>query len=201
MKQLIFALLILGSLSCKNDDKGKNATNIDPNTVPGAAPVDPNTIKIPSACSMITEAEVQKILGTSAPVTLKEAPDPHNDKAKSCFFKWDDINTPNAGILVQVLANPVFDEYPEYIATFVSNKLKDGEMMMGQDTPIKYSEFDADGRPGAYSFQQGRFYWTANNNILFMLAFNVSTLSERNMKNAAEEIAEIVNENYAKVAN
>jgi hypothetical protein len=200
MKQILFGLLILSIFSCKNDNSNNKLEPIDPVLVNGAPPVDPKNLKVPSAASMITAAEVQDILNTSGNVVAKESNDPTNDKSKSCFFKWDDPNTPNAGILIQVMANPVYEDYPEYIANFVSSKLKEGETVMGQDTPTMYKEFDANGRPGAYSFQQARFYWAGDNNYLFMLAFNVSTLSESKMVKAAEKIAKIVNRNFAKTA-
>lgn len=198
MKQILFALFLVSMLACKNDNTNSKLESVDPSQVSGAAPVDPKTLNVPKACELISAAQVQDILGTKSPVNLKESNDPNNDKTKSCFFKWDDANTANAGILIQVMTNPVFDDYPQYISTFIDTKLKEGEMMMGQDTPIKYGKFDADGKPGAYSFQQARFYWAGDNNYLFMLAFNVSTLSEGNMVDAAEEIAEIINENFAK---
>lgn len=201
MRQILFALLVTSIFACKNDTSGKTLETIDPVAVNGQPPVDPKTLTVPSAAELITAAEVEDILSTGSPVSAKESNDPTNDKNKSCFFKWDDPNTPNAGILIQVMTNPVYEDYPEYIANFVSSKIKEGEMMMGQDTPIKYSEFEVAGRPGAYSFQQARFYWAGDNNYLFMLAFNVSTLSESKMVKAAEKIAKIVNSNFSKKVN
>lgn len=197
MKQLLFSLFVIFLIACKNDSSSNKLEAIDPTAVNGKAPVDPKTLTVPNAVDMITVAEVQDILDTNSPVNAKESNDPTNDKSKSCFFKWDDPNTPNAGILIQVMANPVFEDYPQYISTFVSSKLKEGEMVIGQDAPITYKEFDANGKPGAYSFQQARFYWAGDNDYLFMLAFNVSTLSESKMVKAAEKIAKIVNKNFA----
>jgi hypothetical protein len=198
MKQILFAFLIISVFSCKNDNTNNKLEPIDPAQVNGAPPVDPKTLTVPSAASLITAAEVEDILDTSSPVNAKESNDPTNDKSKSCFFKWDDPNTANAGILIQIMANPVYEDYPEYISNFVSSKLKEGEMVMGNDKPEMYKEFNASGKPGAYSFQQARFYWAGDNNYLFMLAFNVSTLSESKMVKAAEKIAKIVNGNFSK---
>lgn len=196
MRYLLLFVLFASFIACKNDKSDNKLAIVDPNNAKGAAAVDPKTLTVPSACQMITTGEVQKIIGTSATVMLKESNDPTNDKVKSCFFKWNDPSMPNAGILVQLMTNPVYDEYPQYISTYVSSKLEEGEMTMDQQAPFKYKKFNAAGHDGAYSFEQGRFYWTGDANYAFMLAFNVNSFDEDDMVDAAEEIIEVIDSNF-----
>ncbi|HRO08707.1 MAG TPA: hypothetical protein PK047_07540 [Saprospiraceae bacterium] len=194
MRQLFILLITLSFFACKNDTGSSNTLS----NVPDAPPVDPATLTIPSSCSLISAAEVKDILDTKSDVNLKDATDPTNKFSKSCFFRWDDTDTPNAGIMIQIQTNSVYSEYPEYISNYIKSKLENGEMAMGNEAPFKFSKFDASGRPGAYSFEQARFYWTLDNNYVCTLFFNVSTLNEKKMVRAAEKIIEKVNSNFAK---
>ena len=196
MRYLFFLIVLTSVFACKNDKSDNKLSAVDPSNAQGAAAIDPKTLTVPSACQMISPNEVKEILGTSSNVTVKESNDPTNDKVKSCFFKWNDPSMPNAGILVQLMTNPVYDEYPQYISTYVSSKLEEGEMTMDQHQPFKYKKFDAADHDGAYSFEQGRFYWTGDANYAFMLAFNVSSLDEDDMVDAAEEIIEVIDHNF-----
>jgi hypothetical protein len=199
MRNVAFILLLVAVFGCKNDNGNNSVSPADMTMKPVTVPAkDPKDLKIPSACEMIGEAEIQKILNIAgASVNIKEADDPGNMTTRSCFFKWDDPATPNAGILIQILTNPVYSEYPEYISKFVSSKLTDGETMMGSDKPSIFKKFKSGNTIGAYSFEQGKAYWNLNNDYLFMLAFNVSTLSEDKMLQAAEAIVAEVNKNFA----
>jgi hypothetical protein len=197
MRNVLFLFLIILIAGCKNDPKsGSQADNlIKPDN---SAAADPTTLTIPNACEMISESTLQTILNiTGSSVNIKEANDPGNKSAKSCFFKWDSADTPNAGILVQILTNPVYSDYPQYISNYVSSKLTEGETVLGSDKATKFNKFTAGGVNGAYSFDQSRFYWNLGNNYLFMLAFNVSTLSEEKMVKVAEQIVVEVNKNFA----
>ena len=198
MRQLLFIILLgITCFSCKNESSVSSAESNNLLTEVGP-PVDPANLKLPSSCSLISAAEIKAIFNTKTDVNVKDASDGKDTNSRACFFRWEDPNTPNAGIMIQLQTNSVFEEYPEYIANYIPNKLENGEMAMGDDRPIKYSKFDAKGRPGAYSFQQGRFYWTMDNNYIIALYFNVSTLNEKGMVKAAEKIIEKINSNFAK---
>ncbi len=199
MRNVAFILLLVAAFGCKNDNSNNSVSPADMTMKPVMVPAtDPKDLKIPSACEMIGETEIQKILNLAgAPVNIKEADDPGNMTTRSCFFKWDDANTPNAGILIQILTNPVYSEYPEYVSKFVTSKLTDGETMMGSDNPSVFKKFKSGNTVGAYSFEQGKFYWNLNNDYLFMLVYNVSTLSEEKMVKSAEAIVAEVNKNFA----
>ncbi len=195
MRFFIFILISAFIVSCKND--GSLGNNIDIDEIAGGL-VDPATLKLPKACSMISPEKVQEILNTPSSVTTKESVDPsESNTQQACFFRWEDPNTSNAAILIQIMTNQVYEEYPTYIAGYVENKLKEGESMMGQDDLIEYKPFKVGNKTGAYSFQQGRFYWSGGGNYLFMLAFNVSTLSEAKMVSTAQKIIGEIHKNFA----
>ena len=61
------------------------------------------------------------------------------------LFKWDEPHVDNGGMFIQVSTNPVYDEFPEYITTYIATKLKEGEMTMGSSTPTVFKPFDAAG--------------------------------------------------------
>ncbi len=198
MRQLFFIFLLgLLCFSCKNES---SVSSSESNNLPTeiGPPVDPKTLKMPSTCSLISAADVKSIFNAKSDVNVKDASDEKEKNSRACFFRWDDPATPNAGIMIQLQTNSVFEDYPEYIANYIPNKISNGEMTMESDTPIKYSKFDANGRNGAYSFQQGRFYWAMDNNYIIALYFNVSTLNEKSMVKAAEKIIAKVNSNFVK---
>lgn len=198
MRHLLFILFFaLSMFSCKNE----SSSSLNETTVSDAPPVNPATLTIPNSCSLINSAEIKSIFGTNADVRVKDSSDPTNNTSRACFFQWEDPDTPNAGIMIQVQTNSVYEEYPEYIKNYISNKIENGEMLMGSDIPMKFKKFDASGRPGAYNFDQGRFYWTTDNNYIMTLFFNVSTLNEKGMVKAAQKIIEKVNSNFSKAVN
>lgn len=192
---LLILFLAIAMFSCKNE--GSSSLNENA-TVDATPPVDPSKLTIPSSCSLISATEVKSIFGAKADIRVKDATDPSNKFSKACFFQWDDADSPNSGIMIQVQTNSVYGEYAEYIKNYIASKLENGEMEMGNDKPMKYTKFNAGGRPGAYNFNQGRFYWTTDNNYLITLYFNVTSLNEKGMVRAAEKIVEKVNSNFAK---
>lgn len=184
--------------SCKNESSVSTSEGEVALPTEIGPPVDPSTLTIPSSCSLISAEEVKSIFNAKEDVTLKDATDPRDKFSRACFFRWDDPDTPNAGIMIQLQTNSVYEDYPEYIGNYIANKIENGEMVMGNTQPMKFKKFDAKGRPGAYSFDQGRFYWALDNNYLVSLYFNVSTLDEKGMIKAAEKIVSKVNSNFAK---
>ena len=99
-------------------------------------------------------------------------------------------------ILIQIMTNPVAGEYDEYISSMVRSKILQGEFDVNSNSHIKYKSFTALNMLGAYSFQQGRFYWNKGEDYLFMLAFNVSTLNEAQMAAAATQLIEQIEFNF-----
>jgi hypothetical protein len=199
MRHTLFLIFLLLSFSCKNDAKNstEDFTDLSAFTKTGP-PKDPEQLSLPSACEMISSEKLSAILQIDASsVFVKDASDPQDNKTKSCFFKWEDPGTTNAGILIQIQTNPVYGDYPEYITNYVRSKITEGETLMGENQPTKFTKLTIGEINGAFSFKQGRFYWNLGNDYLFMLAFNLSTISEDKMKDLATSIINEVNKNFA----
>lgn len=201
-KNAIIILLAIFIIACKNDSTTKFDIETTSLTDPKYSKItNPDSLPLPSACEILSPQSLQTALGMSYTVTLKDSPDPTSDKVKSCFFKWDDPNASNAAILIQVLTNPVYEEFPGYITSAIDSKINSGENMVDDNNPIKYKRFFVGDLKGAYSFEQARFFWSDGYNYQFMLAFNVHYLKEKEMLAAAEKITkEVMAKFYEKLA-
>lgn len=196
---VLFILLSIGLLACKNDKSGSdsNSQSYDLAEYESNTPIHPDKLPLPPSCDLLSEVWIKETLGlTLSDVSRKESEDPGNPNARSCFFRWEDPATPNAGIFIQLMTNPVFNEYDAWISTFVNAKLSEGETPLGSEEAYKYKRFDAGKYKGAYSYDLKRFYWNIGNNYLFMLAFNLD-IPESKMLGYAEKISAKVNENFA----
>ncbi len=197
MRNLIFLVFALSILACKTDKKQPETTT----TVDGVTTIiatDPSQLDIPETCDMITTEDIKSILGVpAASINVKNADDKSNKGSRSCFFQWDDPSTPNAGIMLMIQTNPAYNDAQDFFTLSMKAKLETGEAVLGQDKPERFKKFDAGDGIGAYSFNQSRCYWNLGNDYMFMLAFNITTLSEKKMVDAAEKIAAKVNANFA----
>jgi hypothetical protein len=201
MKNILLLVLFLGLISCKQDaTKDKSATEpsgtslVDP-----SVPTDPSKLTITDPCKLLTAEDVKNIFAIpAAAINIKNADQKDNKQVRSCFVQWDDKDTPNAGILVMIQTNSMFTDAPDYISRFVDSKLTTGEAVMGGDEkPMLFKQFKAGSMgKGAYNFNQARFYWNYKNDYLFMLAFNLNTLSEPKMVDAAEKLIDKINTNF-----
>jgi hypothetical protein len=190
----IFPMVIL---SCKNDQSGPGSVTSAELSELSTTIIHPDKLTIPAACEMLTKEWIKETLGLKlSDVALKDSDDPTNKNTRSCFFRWEDPATPNAGIVIQIMTNPVYDEFDQWVSYFVNAKLTDGEVVLGNDEPYKYSKFEAGGIKGVYSFDLKRFYWNLGNNYLFMLAFNMD-IPEGKMVEHAKKMAAEINNNFA----
>ena len=196
MKYVIFIALAFSLASCKHEKRtaAEALAALESNK---KEPTDPKKLTIPMSCDLISEQVVKEIFNVKAgTINIGEAKDPGNPVASSCFFKWDEPHVDNGGMFIQVSTNPVYDEFPEYITTYIATKLKEGEMTMGSSTPTVFKPFDAAGLPGAYSYSESRFFWNIGNDYLIMVAFNLPTYEEDQMVEAAEKVAAQVNKHF-----
>lgn len=187
-----FILLVLLSLSSCKNDAAKTEVSADGKPLPA----NPAGITVPSACTIVSVDWIKSNLGLmDKNVIIKDASDPTKKDYTSCFFKWENsAQEPDAGILIQVMINPVYDEFPEWVTKFISAKITDGENVMGGEAPIKYKKFNA-GVEGAYSYDMKRFYWRNDDKFLFMLAFNIMD-DENTMLDKAQKIVAEINKNF-----
>lgn len=194
MNRILF-LAVLGLsitiFSCK--EKTEQATDANGQS---QMPTNPANLKVPSSCSLITIDWLKENLSLQdKDITIKDASDPTKKDYTSCFFRWENSPTePDAGILVQAMINPVYDEFPEWVTKFISAKITEGENVMGGEAPVKYKPFNA-GVEGAYSYEMKRFYWRNDDRFLYMLAFNLLD-NETTMVAKAEKIVAEINKNF-----
>jgi hypothetical protein len=155
--------------STSKGTESKNATNTGKQT--------PATqgLLIPDACSFLDVNFVAKTLGVSPNIVdVKDATNPQQGHSKACFFKWDDEALGNAGLMVQVMTNPVYDEFPEWVSSFLTTKKVDGEQDFTTTTELyKYKDWKGLGDEGAYSEELAKYHWRLGNDYLFLLAFNL----------------------------
>lgn len=194
MKHIIWIATIIALpflTSCKNDAK-TTETAADGT----ALPPNPAGLTVPSSCNLVTIEWLKANLGLQdKTINIKDATDPTKKDYTSCFFKWENsASEPDAGILIQVMTNPVYDEFPEWVTKMISAKITDGENVNGDSVPIRYKKFDV-GLEGAYSYEMKRFYWRTDDRYLFMMAFNLLD-DESTLVAKAEKIAKEVNNNF-----
>ena len=150
---------------------------------------------VPNACSLVSVDEIAKIVGVSASdIRLKDASHTKSPFTRSCFFRWDGAS-PNTGILIQVQANPIQEEYAEWVSLFVSSKRTIGEKAMGTNETFKYEKMEGLGDDGSYSHRLGKYFWRDGNKYAFMIAFNTNSAKKLQMKNA-KTIGNIMMKNY-----
>lgn len=183
---VLFAITVFGFLCCQSGNDQINmaeAMELPEERVPPA-----------SACELITVEDVQEILKLE-PSSVDKKLGGLSENSQSCFFRWNDPDFPNAAILIQALANPVFEEFPDWPSTFIDAKMVEGEVALGTTEPMLFKEFNGVGHDGAYNPITGKYYWRYKNEQVFMLAFNLD-ISEKDQLSAAKKIARIVMENY-----
>ncbi len=134
---------------------------------------------IKQACSIIPLRIVADALGkTTQEISLSNATPPTENPAQSaCFFKWDDFDVPNAGIFIQMIRNPLEDEYPgeypDYISKYVASYRTAGEQAVEAE-PIIFKKLEGLGDDGSYSTESGKYYWRIGEKVSFLVALNTA---------------------------
>lgn len=151
---------------------------------------------LPSACKLIDGDWLKNLVKTKEDIKITDASTANSPSVKSCFFKWPDSDMPNSGIFLQIIENPVPAEVSNYGNVFIQGKLKSGETDMS-GTTFKYNPYKEVGIAGAYSTDQGKYFWQVDPERVIMLALNLG-LSSRKQKSYADAIAKHVMSNYKK---
>lgn len=132
--------------------------------------------KLPeTACQLVTEKFLGELIGVDYQyISVKNASgaDPFQ---RSCFFRWDQDDTPNAGVLLQVQINPIEADFPDWAENFIPSKMTSGDNAPDGSASFKYKSFDGIGEEGAYNFHLSRYYWRTKDNRIVMIAFNIPT--------------------------
>ena len=147
------------------------------------------------ACHLISADEMSQALGmTPQDIKLSNAtPRDADPNQTACFYKWDDPEVVSAGIFIQLLRNPLGDDFPDYIVEFIKQKRSRGEQEANGDA-IFLKEMDW-GDDGAYSTELAKYYWRLGEEVILSIAFNTS-YSEREQYQIATKIATTLTRNY-----
>ena len=155
-----------------------------------------NGLVVANVCNMVPLEQIAEALGLEA--TQLEVTDSSekgaNRKSSSCFFKWDDFDLPNAGILFQSMRNPMPDEIPDYVIRFIESKKPTGERGI-DEAPILFQDFPGIGDEGAYSTDAGKYFWRLGDKALLSIAFN-TTHSATEQYVIARKLATLMTEGY-----
>ena len=157
---------------------------------------DPINLYVPNPCDLISALEIQTLLSLAEQSVLtKAANNPGDVKVKSCFYKWDDPSTPHAGMLLQIMTNPVYEDSPEYISNMMQSKLTQGETIPGSKNKLVFKESMIGKVKVIYAKENSKIFWNIGDNYLLTLAFNITNLSETKLLDLANKIVPVVNKN------
>lgn len=181
MNKLFLLLFLLSFYACtcnqKTEVKNDGVISLDENLVEG---MDINTVLankselLPNMCELVPKSYIAEVLGLEEGdlTPRNSSPAGSNPNHKTCFFKWNDPNFPNSGIMMQAMKNPMTDEFPEYITTFIESKRTNGENTMTDEVTFYYKDFKGLGNDGVYNSDLGKYYWRFSDQVIFFLAFN-----------------------------
>ena len=159
---------------------------------------DPN-VALPDACTLLKRESVANQFGVELRYINVIDGNPEGEESRSCFYKWDDPDYPNAGILVQIQSNPMVEEVPDWPAYAVANKRTTGETIMGDAAPTIYKLWPGVGTDASYSYELGKYYWRIKNDLVIMLAYNMD-ITEDKQKETAYNFAQEVMDNLSAYA-
>lgn len=149
-----------------------------------------------NACSIIPRRVIAEALGKN-PGDFKltnSSPRDANRTHSSCFFKWSDFDVANAGILIQMMRNPVGDEFPDWVVQFITSKKEMGESTTDGEKDV-FKTFEGFGDDGAYSTLGGKYFWRLGDQIVFSIAFNTAH-SPEDQYDIAVKLATQLTQNY-----
>lgn len=151
---------------------------------------------LPDACSLVPISEIAEILGlTEDQIFVRNStPRDKNPTHSSCFFKWNEPNHPNSGILIQALRNPDEVAYPDYISQWIESSKMLGEQGT-EGGPVYFSDFTGFGDAGSYSYASGKYYWRLGEKLYFLVAFNATDTPELQF-NRAQKLAYKITKYY-----
>jgi len=201
---LIFALpILICSCGQESDDPYGSLKLGDSPPVPIGKNINIDSIfearkgRLGSGCRLVNGIAMAEVLGLEVQdVKLSNATPRNADPGQTaCFYKWDDPQLFNAGILVQLLKNPTKDEFPNYISFFIEGKKTRGEQEAdGAGAIFEHLDWGDD---GAYNSKTGKYYWRLGEKIAFAIAFN-TTHSERKQYQMATAIGTQMTNSYLK---
>jgi len=188
---LFLTVLLAGCTGCQDSEAKKVAENIKKKE---AAYEPPPTYdaNVPDACSLLTTQEIASAMGVDANgISIKDGSNLRSLNVRSCFFRWEHDGVPNSGVLIQAQSNPLPDDFPAWVSTYIKSKIESGEKSMDGETFI-YKPFNGGGIEGAYNHQQSKYFWRVDDKLIYSITFNMFK-DEKTQLAWAEKIAAYVN--------
>jgi hypothetical protein len=201
MNRILSLLLVLFIIGCQG--KGCNEDPFTKVYKPVGKGVDMDAVLakrggrlLPNSCSVVPLADIAEALELK-PNQIEvsdSSPRDANPTHSSCFFKWDDFELSNAGILFQALRNPVGDEFPNYVEVFINSKKTTGEQGI-DEKPMIFKTMEGLGDDGAYSTEAGKYFWRLGDQVVFSIAFNTTHTPEQQYR-IARNLGALLTQNY-----
>lgn len=131
--------------------------------------------EIPDPCSFMTTEWIQQnvMYAKGQEISIKGTNDTGDKGYKSCFFRWNMEKKKNAGVMIQIMNNPLPDEVENWPEIFIQSKLTEGENKLQGEERLVYKRMSDLGDEGVYSYEAGKYYWRVANDYLFLVATNL----------------------------
>ena len=150
-----------------------------------------------NACSIVPKRTIAEALNVDVRDIYLRNSTPRDEKRThtSCFFKWDDPELSNAGIMLQMMRNPNEEEFIDYAKKFIEAFRVRGERGVEPGEVIMYEKFEGFGDDGSYSTEGGKYFWRLGDKIIFGIAFNTLHTAQEQYQ-IATTLAKVMTENY-----
>lgn len=184
MKYFIIIFSIVLAIGCKQTPKTPANIVVEEDGTETVYQED-----VPNACDLVSDKFIANALGLQkGAIEIKDGSTKVSKHSRSCFYKWEDPNVNDAGIMIQAMGNPVKEEAPEYLVLYLESKKTKGETDYNENKQIVFKDFDVVGDDGAYSYEMHRYHWRIGDQRLYTIAFNTH-MSEQEEYDIAVKVA------------
>lgn len=194
MYKFIFLFLAFGVFSCKEASKPDsikdNSETVSEGDQMSGLVSKTNIYDSPDPMQLVTVADVESALGLNSGAVYTTIPNGNaTERVRSVFYKISEEDKPNAAMLFHLSGNPLPGELEDYALIAVRDKISNGDRSLND--PDKIIEFEAwdVGLGGASNKGESTYFWTDERGYLFLIAFNLSSLSEEEQYQAATKLA------------
>jgi len=147
-----------------------------------------------SPCLYIPKSKLAKLFNwKDEDIKMKNASTKKSKYSKACFYRYNRDGDPNGGLMIQTQTNPIPGEIDDWASSFISAKITGGEKSFEPNTPaILYKKFSPEGKLGAYNAQTKKYFFKMNNDLIFMIAFNLAGNEKTQLKWANSIATDII---------
>lgn len=204
--KLCLFLVVACMLNCKVDDTKNGSLNAQTQQVQQNTPQKKASYKIgewgpdraiPNACNLIGKKYIGELFQVDPEKISVKDGNPYGIESRSCFFRWDSPELPNAGVLIMVSKNPQPDKVDDWATIMIDSKIAHGDGGAEGEGMVKYQPLPELGTSGAYSHQLAKYYWQLDGEVVFMLAFNMNSHPDQ-QKAVALTIGNRITNNFLK---